>query len=178
MNESPDSPAEAIAIHWGGVGEQKHSISCKLQVLVWRCVTCPGQFISCYWLYPAWDVVLHHRRNYIIWTGLMSLSSKGKGCIKSYNGRNCHNMNRYGKWQPFCAHSVRRTLSNFCVSSSYWQSMKETKQWKAAGKWRRLCHKAGQWILNALRPCEVNVSDTIGKWIAIIKTTGHKSSCK
>ena len=32
--------------------------------------------------------------------------------------------------------------------------------------------------VHAVKPCEVNVGDTIQKWIAIIKTTGHKSSCK
>ena len=61
-------------------------------------------------------------------------------------------------------------------SKRYWQPVKGTKQWKTASKWRRLCHQAGQSILHTLKPCEVNVSDTIQKWIAIIETTGHKSS--
>ena len=56
--------------------------------------------------------------------------------------------------------------------------MKGTKQWKTASKWRRLCHQVGQLILYTLNPCEVNVSDTIQWWIAVIKTTGHESSCK
>ena len=33
-------------------------------------------------------------------------------------------------------------------SKPYWQPMKGTKQWKTASKWRRLCHQAGQSILN------------------------------
>ena len=48
-------------------------------------------------------------------------------------------------------------------SKPYWQPMKETKQWKAANKWRRLCHQVGQSILNTLKPSEVNVGDTIQK---------------
>ena len=32
-------------------------------------------------------------------------------------------------------------------SKPYWQPMKGTKQWKAASKWRRLCHQVGQLIL-------------------------------
>ena len=46
-------------------------------------------------------------------------------------------------------------------SKPYWQPMKETKQWNTANKWRRLCHQAGQLILNTLKSCEVNVSNTI-----------------
>ena len=63
-------------------------------------------------------------------------------------------------------------------SKPYWQPMKRTKQWNTASKWRRLCHQAGQLILYMLKPCEVNVSNTIQKWITIIKTTGHESSSK
>ena len=54
--------------------------------------------------------------------------------------------------------------------------MKRTKQWSTASKWRRLCHQVGQLILYILKPSEVNVSNTIQKWITIIKTTGHESS--
>ena len=60
----------------------------------------------------------------------------------------------------------------------YWQLMKKTKQWNTASKWRRHCHQAGQLILYKLKPCEVNVSITIQKWITIIKTTGHESSSR
>ena len=63
-------------------------------------------------------------------------------------------------------------------SKPYWQPMKGTKQWNTASKWRRLCHQAGQSILNTLKFVEVSVRDTIQKWIAIIEMTGHKSSCK
>ena len=63
-------------------------------------------------------------------------------------------------------------------SKTYWKPMKRTKQWNTASKWRRLCHQAGQLILYTLKPCEVNVSNTIQKWITIIKTTGHESSSK
>ena len=35
-------------------------------------------------------------------------------------------------------------------SKAYWQPMKGTKQWKAAGKWRRPCHQAGQLLLYKL----------------------------
>ena len=56
--------------------------------------------------------------------------------------------------------------------------MKGTKQWQTVSKWRRLCHQAGQSILNTLKPYEVNVDDTIQKRIATIETTGHKSSYK
>ena len=63
-------------------------------------------------------------------------------------------------------------------SKPYWQPMKGTKQWKTASKWRRLCHWACQLILYMLKPCEVNVGDATQKWIAIIKTSEHKSSCK
>ena len=45
-------------------------------------------------------------------------------------------------------------------------------------KWRRLCYQAGQATLNMLKPCEVNVGDTIHMCIAQIETTGHKSSWK
>ena len=41
--------------------------------------------------------------------------------------------------------------------------MKRTKQWETVSKWRRLCHQAGQLILYTLKPCEVNVSNTIQK---------------
>ena len=63
-------------------------------------------------------------------------------------------------------------------SRPYWQPMKGMRQWKTASKWRKLCHQAGQLILYTLKPSEVNVSNTIQKWITIIKTTGHESSCK
>ena len=63
-------------------------------------------------------------------------------------------------------------------SKPYWQPMKGTKQWNTASKWRRLCHQVGQSFLNMLKPCEVNVGDTMQKWVAIIKMTGNKSSCK
>ena len=61
-------------------------------------------------------------------------------------------------------------------SKPYWQPMKETKHWNTASKWRRLCHQVGQLILYTLKPSEVNVSNTIQKWFAIIKTTEHESS--
>ena len=32
--------------------------------------------------------------------------------------------------------------------------------------------------VHAVKPCEVNVSNTIQKWITIIKTSGHESSSK
>ena len=38
------------------------------------------------------------------------------------------------------------------------------------------CHQAGQMI--PLKYSAVDASNTIQKWIAIIKTTGHKSSCR
>ena len=60
----------------------------------------------------------------------------------------------------------------------YWQPMKESKQWRTASKWRRLCNQAGQSILNTLRPSEANVGDTIQKGIALIETTRHKSIYK
>ena len=60
----------------------------------------------------------------------------------------------------------------------YWQPMKATKQWNTASKRRRLCNHAGQLILYTLKSCEINVSNTIQKWITIIKTTGHESSRK
>ena len=63
-------------------------------------------------------------------------------------------------------------------SKPYWHPMKGTKQWKAASKWRRLCHQGGQSVLNTLKPGEVNVDVTMQKWIATIETTGHESSCK
>ena len=50
-------------------------------------------------------------------------------------------------------------------SKPYCQPMKRTKQWKAASKWRRLCHQAGQLILYTLKTNEVNVSSTIQKLI-------------
>ena len=56
--------------------------------------------------------------------------------------------------------------------------MKRTKQWNTASKWRRLCHQAGQLILYTVEPFEVNVSNTIHRWITIIKTTGYQSSSK
>ena len=45
------------------------------------------------------------------------------------------------------------------------------------------CHEViyyntGQSILHTLKFGEVSVRDAIQKWIAIIETTGHKSSCK
>ena len=41
--------------------------------------------------------------------------------------------------------------------------MERTKQWNTASKGKRLCHQAGQLILYTLKPCEVNVSNTIQK---------------
>ena len=63
-------------------------------------------------------------------------------------------------------------------STPYWQPMKRTKQWNTASKWRRFCHQAGQLILYTPKPREVDVSNTIQKWITIIETTGHESSSK
>ena len=48
-------------------------------------------------------------------------------------------------------------------SKPYRQPMKGTKQWQAASKWSRHCHQAGQLILSILKPCDVNVSNTIQK---------------
>ena len=48
-------------------------------------------------------------------------------------------------------------------SKPYWQPMKETKWWKAASKWSRLCQQAGHLVLNTLKPSEVNVGDTVHK---------------
>ena len=36
-------------------------------------------------------------------------------------------------------------------SKPYWQPMKRMKQWNTASKWRRLCHQAGQLILQTLK---------------------------
>ena len=63
-------------------------------------------------------------------------------------------------------------------SKPHWQPMKGTKQWNTASKWMRLCHQVSQLILYTLKPCEVNVSNTIQKWIAVIEIAGHESSCK
>ena len=63
-------------------------------------------------------------------------------------------------------------------SKPYCQPMKGTRQWKTASKWRRLCHQAGQSILNTLKPSEVNDGDIIQKWIAIVEMTRHETSCK
>ena len=56
--------------------------------------------------------------------------------------------------------------------------MKGTKQWKTASKRRWFCHKVGQLLLNVSKFGEVSVPSTIQKWIAIIETTRHRSSCK
>ena len=45
-------------------------------------------------------------------------------------------------------------------SKPYWQPMKGTKQWKTVSKWRRLCHQAGESILNMLKLCEITVSNS------------------
>ena len=63
-------------------------------------------------------------------------------------------------------------------SKPYWKPMKGTKKWKSGSEWRRLCHQADQSAMNTLKPSEVNVCDTVLKWITIIKTTGHESSSK
>ena len=44
-------------------------------------------------------------------------------------------------------------------SKPYRQPMKGMKQWNI----RRLCHQAGQLSLNTLKPCEVNITNTIQK---------------
>ena len=101
----------------------------------------------------------------VVWSQWMEWKWCGKHGVK---------INRLFFTQGFVGQQIDLTQ----YSKPYWQPMKGMKQWKIASKWRRLCHQVGQSILNTLKPCTVNVSDTIQKGIAIIQTTGHKSSCK
>ena len=83
-----------------------------------------------------------------------------------------------GKRLYFMKHLLGQQINLEQYSKPYCQPMKGMKRRKTAGKWRRFCHQAGQLILNTLQPCEVNVRDTMQKWIAIIKANGHESSCE
>ena len=106
------------------------------------------------------------------WQTIIVVWSQWKGW--KWCGKNGMKINRLFFTQGFVGQQIY--LKQY--SKRYWQPMKGTKQRKAASKWRRLCHQAGQSILNTLKPYEVNVADTIQKWIAIIKTTRHESCCK
>ena len=75
-------------------------------------------------------------------------------------------------WQPTCWLQVAHS-DEWNLTDNQWRERSST-----VSKWRRLCLQAGQLILYALKPCDVNVSIAIQKWIARIETTGHESSCK
>ena len=93
----------------------------------------------------------------VVWSQWTGRSRCGKHGVK---------INRLFFTQGFLGQQIDLKL----YSKPYRPPMKGTKRWKAASKWRRLCHQAGQLILYTLKPCEVNVSNTIQKWITIIKT--------
>ena len=111
-------------------------------------------------LYPRdWQTII------IVWSQWTGWKRCGKHGVKT---------NRLFLTQGFVGQQI--DLKKY--SKPYLQPMKGTNQWNTASKWRRLCYQVGQLILYMVKPCEVNVSSTIRKRIAIIETTGHESSCK
>ena len=131
--------------NWKGrTDRQREVVSKRWGTTVKSCCTCLG-------LDPRdWHTII------IVW-------SKWTGW--KWCGRHGVEINRLFFMQGFAGQ--QSDLEQY--SKLYWQQMKGVKQWKTVSKWRRLCHQEGQLIMNMLKPYEVNVSDTIQQWIAIIK---------
>ena len=133
--------------HWNGWMDRQQEVVPKRQsTRVKSSCTCVG-------LDPRdWRTII------LVWSQWMGWEWWGEHGVK---------INRLFFTQGF----VGQSMDPEQYSKPCWQPMKRMKQENTAGKWRRLCLQAGQSILNMLKPCEVNVGDTIQKWIAIIEMT-------
>ena len=100
----------------------------------------------------------------VVWSQWMGRKRCGKHEVK---------INRLFFTQGFVGQQIDLNILN--LTGNQWREQSSGRLWVNGGD---LVTRPASWFCTRLKPCEVNVSSTTQKWIAIIETTRRESICK